>query len=213
VEEVVSTVEKFKRANPDHFVVTFLHVGPNFQWQPYPEHEALLRNISAVCDLVWGTSSHHIQRFEVFKDTPIIYGLGDLLFRHAPGVDDWCPLYAIPCEQYRPELALSYKFQVVSTPSGPRVDLSNVLAFPSRHDEFQTWRVTAKEDIEWLENTLNEMSSPNGSSARFDPEMGAFRIKIHSLYLKTSCGVALLCFVSHGWFQCLPRSSILKIFI
>ncbi len=33
-------------------------------------------------DVVWGTSSHHVQRFEVFKGTPIIYGLGDLLFRH-----------------------------------------------------------------------------------------------------------------------------------
>lgn len=92
IQNTTAIIAAYKKANPGVFVVVFLHVGPNFQWQPYPAHEQLLRNISTVSDLVWGTSSHHIQRFEVFRGTPIIYGLGDLLFRHVPGVDDWCPL-------------------------------------------------------------------------------------------------------------------------
>lgn len=101
ITEATSVVGAWKKANPDVTVVAYLHVGANFQWQPYPQHERLLRSLAEVCDLVWGTSSHHIQRFEVYAGTPVIYGLGDLLFRHVPGVDDFCPLYAVPCAQYR----------------------------------------------------------------------------------------------------------------
>ena len=51
-----------ERRHPEQLVVVYLHVGPNFQWQPYAAREHLLRNISqAGADIVWGTSSHHIQ--------------------------------------------------------------------------------------------------------------------------------------------------------
>lgn len=116
IANITSIISNYQERNPDTFTVTFLHCGPNFQWlfesiflkkksyflyrrQPYASHVKLLQSIATVSNLVWGTSSHHIQRFEVFENTPIIYGLGDLLFRHVPGVDDFCPLYAIPCEQ------------------------------------------------------------------------------------------------------------------
>lgn len=180
VAEVVGTIGAYKKAHPQHFVVAFLHVGPNFQWQPYPEHEEFLRNVSTVSDLVWATSSHHIQRFEVWKKKPIIYGPGDFVFRHIVGVEDWCPLYAIPCEQYRPELALTYKFEVLTQPTTgyPYVDLSNILAYPSKHDSFQTFRAKEKIDIYWIQNIFNEMSSPLGATADYDEKLGAFRIKV-----------------------------------
>ena len=95
ITELSTVIAAYKAANPKDLVVTYLHVGPNFQWQPYPVHEQLLRNASAAgADLVWGTSSHHVQRFEVFDGKPIVYGLGDLLFRHVVGVEDWCPVRA-----------------------------------------------------------------------------------------------------------------------
>ena len=106
IREVSDTVRAYKAAHTTQLVVCYLHVGPNFQWEPYPERVQLLRNISAGADLVWGTSSHHIQRFEVYGGTPIVYGLGDFLFRHVVGVDDFCPLYARPCASFRPELSL-----------------------------------------------------------------------------------------------------------
>jgi hypothetical protein len=89
IAESTGLIGAYQRAHPDQFVVVFLHVGPNFQWQPYAEREQLLRNLSSVSQLVWGTSSHHVQRFEVHGSTPIIYGLGDFLFRHVVGVEDW----------------------------------------------------------------------------------------------------------------------------
>lgn len=177
IQNMTQVISAYKKQHPDVFVVTYLHVGPNFQWQPYPEHELLLRSIAGVCDLVWGTSSHHIQRFEIAPNgTPIIYGLGDLLFRHVPGVDDFCPLYAIPCEQYRPELALSYQFEIIQTHSGPKVDLTKMLAYPTRHTTEQTFRVQDWNDIDWIENIFNELSSPYGANATYSRDIGAYII-------------------------------------
>eukprot|EP01127_Copromyxa_protea_P014319 TRINITY_DN3969_c0_g1_i1.p1 TRINITY_DN3969_c0_g1~~TRINITY_DN3969_c0_g1_i1.p1 ORF type:complete len:389 (-),score=78.48 TRINITY_DN3969_c0_g1_i1:105-1271(-) len=176
--EVVSTIGAYKKQNPHQLVVTFLHFGPNFQWTPYDAHTDLLRNISAVSDLVWGTSSHHIQRFEVYQGTPIIYGLGDLVFRHIVGVEDWCPLYAIPCIDYRPDLALTYKFEVANTATGPRIDTTNILAYPSKHDHFQTFLATEQEDIDWIADKFNALSNPVGTAAAYDQSLGAFRIKL-----------------------------------
>lgn len=68
IQDASKTVKAYKEQNPTQLVVTYLHVGPNFAWTPAPLHEQLLRNISeAGADLVWGTSSHHIQRFEVWE--------------------------------------------------------------------------------------------------------------------------------------------------
>jgi hypothetical protein len=128
----------------------------------YREHEWLLRNISTVSNLVWGTSSHHIQRFEVFGETPIIYGMGDFLFRHVVGVEDFCPLYAVPCESYRPDLSLAYQFEIVwDEKSGRhRIDLSRMRAWPTQHSLNQTQLLTAPQDLEWVHQIFNELSGP-----------------------------------------------------
>ncbi len=34
------------------------------------------------------------------------------MFRHRPGVDDFCPIYAVPCEQFFPELSLVFSFDI-----------------------------------------------------------------------------------------------------
>ncbi len=42
IADATATVRDFKKRNPQLFTVVFLHVGPNFQWQPYPAHEQVL---------------------------------------------------------------------------------------------------------------------------------------------------------------------------
>ena len=159
IVDVSSTVAQYKEQNPTTLVVCYLHVGPNFQWNPYPLHEQLLRNISVGADLVWGTSSHHIQRFEVFGGTPIVYGLGDLLFRHVVGVEDYCPLNARPCEAYRPELSLVYIFDIEVDVAGvPHVDLSNITAVGTKHTDNRTGIAVLDEDVNWAVATFSRVS-------------------------------------------------------
>ena len=178
IAEATAVVGAYQRAHPEQFVVVFLHVGPNFQWQPYPEREQLLRNLSGVSQLVWGTSSHHIQRFEVHGSTPVLFGLGDFLFRHVVGVEDWCPPYAVPCESYRPDLALSYQFDIVRAEGGLRVDLSSMLAWPSQHSSNQTSLLRRPTDLAWVKTVFNELSGP-AVTAKYDQQTGAFRLTIN----------------------------------
>jgi hypothetical protein len=99
---------------------------------------ALLHGIAeAEPDLVWGTSSHHIQPFEYYKGVPITYGLGDLLFRHFPGVSDFCPTYGVPCEQYRPELSWVYIFNISwgNPQTDTPVTIDSIEAIGTRHTD------------------------------------------------------------------------------
>ena len=65
IEDVATTIRSYKQGHPDQLVVLYLHVGPNFQWTPYPKHEQLLRNASAAgADLVWGCVHN---KFDAFK--------------------------------------------------------------------------------------------------------------------------------------------------
>eukprot|EP00039_Didymoeca_costata_P024222 m.9657 g.9657 ORF g.9657 m.9657 type:complete len:397 (-) comp4109_c0_seq1:140-1330(-) len=178
IDEVTDVIQTYKTANPSHFILTYLHIGPNFQWTAYPEHKYLLRNISiAGAGLVWGTSSHHIQRFEVFNKTPIVYGMGDFMFRHVVGVEDWCPIYARPCMEYHPELSLFYVFQIYMDNSLPVVNLTNITAYATKHGHFSTSLVSAKNDSDWIMNTFENISDPY-ELVRQDGGNGQFQVKL-----------------------------------
>ena len=139
-----------------------------------------MRNISLGADLVWGTSSHHIQRFEVFEGSRIIvYGLGDLLFRHVVGVEDWCPIYARPCSAFRPELSIVYVFDIeVSLQTGrPRIVLDNITAFGTIHDHNRTHRVADPADVSWIVDAFDRQAV----GARLVPnsvERGRFHVMV-----------------------------------
>ena len=186
IAEVASTVQAYKDAHPTTFVVCYMHVGPNFQWVPYVEHEHLLRNVSRGADLVWGTSSHHIQRFEVYGGTPIIYGLGDFLFRHIVGVEDWCPIYARPCSDYRPDLSLMYIFEIeVDGVGRPKLALGNISAVGTKHDDHRTNVATATEDVAWIVRAFGKQAR-GASLAPSADEPGRYRVVFHGTGTKLS---------------------------
>ena len=67
IAEVASTVQAYKDAHPTTFVVCYMHVGPNFQWVPYGSTSTCFATCRGGGSV--GTSSHHIQRFEVTGHT------------------------------------------------------------------------------------------------------------------------------------------------
>ena len=165
MHDIQSTISAFRVANPSTFVLTYLHVGPNFQWHPDSSRKALLRGIvDAGSDAVWGTSSHHVQGVEWWKGSPIIYGLGDFLFRHFPGITDYCPDYAVPCEQFRPELSVMHVLNLEAKTSGFRV--AKIITHPTRHTTDQVFFADGDEDIDWVFNTLVELNKQLGGTAQ-----------------------------------------------
>ncbi|GAB5361378.1 hypothetical protein AAMO2058_000708500 [Amorphochlora amoebiformis] len=162
----VSKAIKFHRASGGHrdFIVVFFHAGPNFEWHPNRRREALLRAaIDAGADLVWGTSSHHIQRMERWKRKPIIYGLGDVLFRLIPGVTflEACEAGQSPCEQFRPEVSIVYQFYLSESDFQDSPFITGIQAHVTRHDLLQT-NFGSKADKEWAMNIFNELSMGYG---------------------------------------------------
>lgn len=179
ITDASSTIRSYKEEHPSQLVVAYLHVGPNFAWVPAPVHEQLLRNISSAgADLVWGTSSHHVQRFEVWEGRPIVYGLGDFLFRHVVGVEDWCPIYARPCADYRPDLSLMYIFNVEagSAAAAPRINLGNITAVGTIHDHNRTQRVGRPVDSAWLVEAFNRQA--RGATLVPGATMGTFSVAV-----------------------------------
>jgi len=168
INDIKSTISAFRASSPSTFILTYLHVGPNFQWSPDPTRQALLRGVvDAGSDAVWGTSSHHIQGVEWYTGAPIIYGMGDFMFRHFPGITDYCPAYAVPCEQFRPELSvmhvLNLEAKIDDSKGGFRV--AKIVTYPTTHTTEQVFFADAK-DRDWIFNTLTELNKQLGSTAQ-----------------------------------------------
>ena len=111
-----------------------------------------------------------------------MYGLGDFLFRHVVGVDDWCPLYA-DCASYRPDLSLAYVFQVNhrSTDGSVAIDLGNITAFATQHTKNSTALISSAADSQWLVDKFGEISpgaklEPATPTARFG--QGMFHVRL-----------------------------------
>jgi len=232
VAVAVGVVAAYRLAHPIDIIVVNVHAGPNFEWAPAADREAFLRSLSdAGADLVWGTSSHHLQRMErrvlppastmrggdgggesdgapprrrsddddavAGGGRPIIFGLGDLLFRFRPGVDEpeTCEEGMAPCEQFRPALSFVYEFifdlpmtapATPATPTTPKTPaggaavgaapaaarttgaaLTGIRAHPTAHGALQVQPAAGK-DRAWLVRTFRRLSEPFGFSMRED---------------------------------------------
>lgn len=67
-----------------YFVVTSVHWGPNWGYQPLPEHGRFGRAlIEAGADLVAGHSPHVPRGIEIYQGKPIVYSLGDFIDDYA----------------------------------------------------------------------------------------------------------------------------------
>eukprot|EP00210_Caulerpa_lentillifera_P001553 g1491.t1 len=67
-----------------HFVVVFIHWGPNWSWHPSVKICTLAHDFAKYgADIIFGHSAHHIQGIEVFKGVPIIYGAGGFVDDYA----------------------------------------------------------------------------------------------------------------------------------
>lgn len=68
-------------------VILSLHWGPNWGYEPLPEHRLFARAlIDAGADIVYGHSAHIFRGVEIYKGKPIMYSTGDFIDDYA--VDD-----------------------------------------------------------------------------------------------------------------------------
>jgi poly-gamma-glutamate synthesis protein (capsule biosynthesis protein) len=107
-------------------------------------------------DIIHGHSSHHVKGIEVYKEKPIIYGLGDFLNDYE-GIGGY--------ESFRSDLALMYFLSVDPSTGG----LVHLQMTPIQVKHFKTNRAS-RADALWLRDILNREGKKFGTRVEMNQD-------------------------------------------
>ena len=156
VTAVTDQVARARGAND--VVVISLHWGPNWGYDIEDEQRWFAQQLidRADASIIHGHSSHHAKAIEVHNNRLILYGCGDFLNDYE-GITGY--------KEFRSELALMYFADI-----DPRsCDLVALDLVPLQIRRFQLLR-TAREDVDWLQRTLDHESRPFGARVQLAGE-------------------------------------------
>ncbi|WP_213289481.1 CapA family protein [Bradyrhizobium sp. sGM-13] len=156
VSEVADQVMAHRR--PADLVVVSIHWGSNWGYHIPQEQRILARALidKAGVSIVHGHSSHHPRAIEIYRDRLILYGCGDFLNDYE-GISGY--------ERYRDDLALMY-FADLDPTSG---SLHALKLVPLQIKNFRL-SIPARQDIEWIQQTLDRRCQQFGTRVIPDSE-------------------------------------------
>ena len=154
-QQVADAVAQIER--PGDLVVVSIHWGPNWGYDIPQEQRRFAHALidKANVSIIHGHSSHHSKAIEVYRDRGILYGCGDFLNDYE-GIKGY--------EEFRDNLALMYFADI--EPTGTLAALQIV---PLQIRNFQLGR-PSKQDICWVQQTLDRESRKFGVGIALDPE-------------------------------------------
>ncbi len=145
------------RQEVDYLVVS-AHWGPNWGYQPLPEHISLARAlVDAGADVVFGHSAHVFKGIELYNGKPIFYSTGDF-------IDD----YAVSEEERNDET-----FIFLLDRNGP----ARILLYPAIISNSQVNLATGERAEEISKKMINLCAALN-TTAQWDPELKVLVIQI-----------------------------------
>ncbi|MDX1640786.1 MAG: CapA family protein [Balneolaceae bacterium] len=147
--KVMDDVESHGEEN-DRIVIS-IHWGRNWGYLAPKNHRKFAHYLidKGAADVIYGHSSHHPNRIEVYKNRLILYGCGDLINDYEGTTKQ---------EQFRGELSLMY-FPTLE-PSGK---LKSLEMLPLKIHRFQLTKPT-QDEIEWLAENLTQIGDRFGTS-------------------------------------------------
>jgi len=81
VQHVFNSVKRARKRYPNDYVVIFMHWGYELEKYPLPMHRQLAHELIDIgVNAIIGCHSHCIQGVEIYKESPIVYGLGNWYF-------------------------------------------------------------------------------------------------------------------------------------
>ena len=81
-ENVLFQVKRLLKTYPDYRVIPFMHWNTELEKYPMPLNRELAHSLIDVgCYAVIGCHSHRPEPIEIYKGCPIVYGLGNFLFK------------------------------------------------------------------------------------------------------------------------------------
>jgi poly-gamma-glutamate capsule biosynthesis protein CapA/YwtB (metallophosphatase superfamily) len=135
---------KSRPRKPGDRVIVSIHWGGNWGYDISAEQERFAKTlIDQGVDVVYGHSSHHPKRVEVYRGRLILYATGDLINDYE-GIGGY--------EEFRPELSLIYLPKLAKSGA-----FESMLLIPMRMQRFRLNRAT-EEERNWLLHLLERES-------------------------------------------------------
>ena len=79
---VISELQKYKNIYKKYSIICMFHWNYELEQYPMPSQRYLAHNlIDLGCDAVIGLHPHRVQGYEIYNDKPIIYSLGNWMFK------------------------------------------------------------------------------------------------------------------------------------
>jgi len=91
-KNILSQLHLLSNLYPDHKIILVFHWNYEFELYPQPAHRKLAFDlIDEGVEAIFGHHSHIVQGFEIYKNKPIFYGLGNFFLpeKHFFGKDKW----------------------------------------------------------------------------------------------------------------------------
>ena len=133
---------------PGDFCIISIHWGGNWVDQIPLQHQTFAHELidKTGVNLIHGHSSHHPIRIELYKDTPILYGCGDLINDYE-GITNY--------KEFNSNLSLMYflEFDI------PDLKFKQFELIPFERKKFKL-NYANEVDCHWLWNALQKHSTP-----------------------------------------------------
>lgn len=146
LKQVKKTIESYRQ--PEDFCIISIHWGENWVEQIPLQHQAFAHNLidSTGVNLIHGHSSHHPIGIELYKDTPIFYGCGDL-------INDYEGITSH--KEFNSNLCLMYFLEFDTA----ILKLQQLELIPLERKKFKLNYANDK-DCQWLLKALQKQSAP-----------------------------------------------------
>lgn len=77
-DRYINYIKDYKQKNPDTLTIVYFHWNFDFEKLPFPSHRIIAKKlIDAGVDGIIGSHSHLVNGGEIYKEKPIVYGLGN----------------------------------------------------------------------------------------------------------------------------------------
>lgn len=77
-EKYIKKIEEYRNKNSNTTIIVYLHWNFDFEKLPFPSHRIIAKRLIDVgADVIIGSHSHLVNGGEIYKNKPIIYGLGN----------------------------------------------------------------------------------------------------------------------------------------
>lgn len=191
--ELLNEIRELKRKAPEAIIITYFHWSFDLETLPSPSYRKFAHDlIDLGVDLVVGTHAHCIQPIELYKDSYIIYGLGnfyfpnDIYFQGKLRFPDWAGSGLFVDYNIEKNLLLLHQFEIGGSNENYQIKYKKVINPRNQNDLID---ISGMTDNEYLGYYIQNRRKRKFLLV-FKDYSNSFNNKLKYAYLKMRVGFA-----------------------